>query len=172
MEQAAMVVKKDYGTLDEDGTWAERIAYVIIKKEIFDLEDNPGGFKTVHGLIAEALLEGYTKYEQIQYFQEVEGKVRRNLENGIKLAYERAGVKIYKVIEDGTKHIQIVTCLPEYKQAEEGDYRRRRRNAMNVLGHFHNYGMGVMHQSKLPFHDAELKRIENRFKKEEEDENQ
>jgi len=100
--------------------WQE-IVEALKEKRTFDLEDNSNGYRTVHWLIAEHILQNYkfsTGYKML--LQKYAIAVERNLGYAVKMLKESYHIPVYKGLKD-SRRITFITLDKTYRDAREHD---------------------------------------------------
>jgi len=119
-------------------SWAEKIAGAICEAGTFDLDLDVNEYPTIHWVIAHWLLRDATEYGRVRRIEGYAQKIQNAFSTAMALLDSR-GVRIYRVIPEGTNKIHVVTTDPKYKSdvgnktAKIGDVERiRNRITKNI----------------------------------------
>lgn len=104
--------------MSEKFSWYKKIAAAILSVKTFDLDDDEGGYPTIHYLIANYLLKDLTEYMRVTNLGHYAGMVSRNIDQACSYIEDK-GVPVYRVIEPGKRNISCVTLDPVYRDAKE-----------------------------------------------------
>jgi len=113
-------------------SWYRRIADTILEMETIDLDDDTGGYPTIHWLIANHMLSGYSDFDRHRLLDHYVGMIKGNFEPAIRYLFA-VGKKVYKDIPDGRKPIKVITLDPEYEMAALKDRARVIRRVRSTV---------------------------------------
>jgi len=102
----------------------------------FDLDEDTGGWTTIHELIAKHLLRDYNERETHLLMDSHIGMVKRNFYQAKDYVESHLGRPVYLIKEPKGKNIKCVTTDPDYRNAKEENYKRIVRNCTNAVKNF------------------------------------
>lgn len=104
--------------MSEKFSWYKKIAAAILSVKTFDLDEDEGGYPTIHYLIANFMLKDLTEYMRVTNLGHYAGMVSRNIDQACSYIEDK-GIPVYRVIEPGKRNISCVTLDPAYRDAKD-----------------------------------------------------
>lgn len=118
----------------------EKPFYILLGETLleddFDLDQDTGGWTTVHELIAKYLLRDYNDRETHILMDSHVGMVKRNFYQAKDYVESVLKKPVYLIKEPNGKNIKCVTTNPDYHNAKERNYDRIRKNVRNSVKNF------------------------------------
>ena len=109
-------------------SWYRRIADTITELVSIDLiEDNPGGYPTIHWLIANHMLRELAEFDRLQNLPSFVSKIKGGLYPAIDYL-RRHGTPVYWVIPEDHKMIEFMTIDARRSKARRHNTDRIKRN--------------------------------------------
>jgi hypothetical protein len=98
----------------------------------FDLDEDTGGWTTIHHVIAKHLLSDHNEMDTHVLMDSYVGMIKRNLYQAKDYVETSLKKPVYISKLDG-KNIRCITLDPEYKHAKDRNYSRICKNISNSL---------------------------------------